>query len=357
MEAGLVRQSVAAYSGTPQMARRFTSLVSLLLLLVIAAGGCGQRGADSGVTDASAESTPPLTIAVIPKSVGGEFWETVEQGARDAAKELNVAIKWEGPHAETELAEQNKIIENMVNLGVDGMALAPLNNRTMQESVENVVAAGIPVVIFDSAVDGDAHTSFVATDNTAGGVIAAKYIIERLGDGNRRLFLLRFIQGTASTEQRSQGFLDTAKAAGFDVLADPYCDDATVAGAKRTATNVLEQFVKDGRFALDGMFATNLYSTMGLLEALKDLRDGGVEVDAVVVGFDTSPGLIRDLQAGNIDALVSQNPLRMGYLAVETTVRLLHGEKVEPRIDTGVELVTADRLEKESAIRKLVGLE
>jgi ABC-type sugar transport system substrate-binding protein len=93
------------------------------------------------------------------------------------------------------------------------------------------------------------------------------------------------------------------------------------------------------------------------LEALKDLRDSGVAVEAVVVGFDTSPGLIRDLQAGSIDALVSQNPRRMGYLAVETTVRLVNGEQIEPRIDTGVELVTRDRLEKDPEIRKLVGLE
>lgn len=331
----------------------------VVILLAIAAGGCNRRDsapANSGASGTANDSNKQLTIAVIPKSIGGEFWETVEQGARDAADELNIDMRWDGPHAETELAEQNKIIENMVNLGVDGMALAPLNPRTMRESVENVVAAGIPVVIFDSAVDGDAHASFVATDNSAGGVIAAKYVIERLGEGKKRLFLLRFVQGTASTEQRAQAFIDTVKATGYEVMADPYCDDATVAGAKRTATNVLEQFVKDGRLELDGMFATNLYSTMGVLEALKDLRDSGVEVNSVVVGFDTSPGLIRDLQAGGIDALVSQNPLRMGYLAVETTARLLRGEKVEPRIDTGVELVTRDRLENEPKIRKLVGL-
>jgi ribose transport system substrate-binding protein len=330
----------------------------MILLLALGAGGCNRGGTASSnsVAGGGPEAAKQLSIAVIPKSIGGEFWETVEQGAREAAKELNVDIKWEGPLAETELAEQNKIIENMVNLGVDGMALAPLNNRTMRESVENVVAAGIPVVIFDSAVDGDAHTSFVATDNAKGGVIAAKYIIEQLGQGPKQLFLLRYIQGTASTEQRAQGFLDTAKSAGFEVSADPYCEDATVAGAKKTATNVLEQFVKDGRLQLDGMFATNLYSTMGLLEALTDLRKSGVQTDIVFVGFDTSPGLIRDLQAGNIDALISQNPRRMGYLAVETTARLLNGEKVEPRIDTGVELVTRERLENEPEIRKLVGL-
>jgi ribose transport system substrate-binding protein len=105
---------------------------------LIAACGCNRGGndaANSGVSSTAQSSDNQVTIAVIPKSVGGEFWETVEEGAREAAKELNVQIKWEGPHAETELAEQNKIIENMVNLDVDGMALAPLNNRTMRESV------------------------------------------------------------------------------------------------------------------------------------------------------------------------------------------------------------------------------
>jgi ribose transport system substrate-binding protein len=342
------------------MTRRYFSFRNFVLLWALISGGCHRGGSDnvnSVAGGGAAASSEQLSIAVIPKSIGGEFWETVEQGALEAAQELNIDIKWEGPLAETELAEQNKIIENMVNLGVDGMALAPLNNRTMRESVENVVAAGIPVVIFDSAVDGDAHTSFVATDNTKGGVIAAEYIIEQLGKSRNQLFLLRYIQGTASTEQRAQGFLDTAKAAGFEVRGDPYCEDATVAGAKKTATNVLEQFVKDGRLQLDGMFATNLYSTMGLLEALTDLRKSGVETEVVFVGFDTSPALIRDMQAGNIDALVSQNPRRMGYLAVETTARLLNGEKVEPRIDTGVELVTRERLGKEPEIRKLVGLE
>lgn len=330
---------------------------------VVCVIGCSRGGGSSGTpasttapSNVSGGEAEHFTIAVIPKSIGGEFWETVEDGARQAAHELGVDIKWEGPAVETELAEQNKIIENMVNLGVDGLALAPLNNRTMRESVENVAAAGIPVVIFDSAVDGDAYISYVATDNVAGGALAARYLAERLADTKKRLFLMRYIQGTASTEQRAQGFLDAAQATGCEVLADPFCDDATVAGAIKTATNVLEGFVKDRKLELDGMFATNLVSTMGLLEALKDLRKSGVQADVVWVGFDTSPKLIEELQAGSVDGLVSQNPLRMGYLAVETTLKHLRGEEVAPRIDTGVELVTRERLENEPAIRKLVGL-
>lgn len=332
--------------------------------IIVTAIGCTRSGSEGTAAPSAVPAAASggsarkgLTLAVIPKSTGGEFWETVEQGAREAGEELGVIVKWEGAHLETELAEQNKIIENMVNLGVDGMALAPLNNRAMRKPVADVVAAGIPVVIFDSAVDGDAHVSYVATDNTAGGALAAKYLIEQLANSKKRLFLLRYIQGTASTEQRSQGFLDTAKAAGFNVLGEPYSDDATTAGAITTATNSLEAFVENGKLELDGIFATNLHSTTGMLAALDDLRQSGVEVNALFVGFDTSPKLIEAIWKGTVNALVSQRPRRMGYLAVETLVKHLRGEKVEPLIDTGVELVTRERLENEPEIRELVGLE
>src|SRR5262245_57888462 len=84
-----------------------------------------------------------LTFAAIPKSTVGEYWETVAKGARKAAQDLGVNLKWEGTVTETEIAEQNKIVENMVNLGVDGIALAPLNQKATRKPVENAVGAGI----------------------------------------------------------------------------------------------------------------------------------------------------------------------------------------------------------------------
>lgn len=318
------------------------------------AGGSDVSTDGSGDSDASGESK--LVIAAIPKSTGGEFWETVEQGARDAAKELNVELKWEGTLTETEIAEQNKIIENMVNLGVDGMAVAPLNNRATAKSVAMAVDAEIPVVVFDSALDGDKHSAFVATNNVTGGGLGGKHMVEKLGDGEKKILVLRYVQGTASTENRAKGFMDVVTAAGMTIVDDPYPEDGTVAGCKKTASNTLEGHVKDGKLQLDGIFACNLTSALGMAAALDDLRKSDVEVGTVFIGFDTSPKLIKGLQEGKIEALVSQDPKRMGYLAVETVVKHLKGEEVEKEVDTGVELVTAERLENEPAIRALVGL-
>lgn len=315
--------------------------------------GCGQRET-SPAPGPSGEGG--VTLGVIPKSTGGEFWETVEKGAREGGEAAGAAIKWEGTVTETEIAEQNKIIENMINLGVDGIALAPLNQKAQSKLVSQAVEAGIPVVIFDSAVDGDAHSSFVATDNKQGGAVGAEHLLSLL-NGTGNVMVMRYVQGTGSTEARAEGFIETAKAGGLSVVADAYPDTGTIEGAKNVAVNTLEGFVNGSALELDGIFACNLVATLGVASALDDLRKAGIETDVRFVGFDTSKKLVEGVQAGTIDALVAQDPQKMGRLAVETIAKVVAGEPVEAMIDTGVALVTQQGLTDDAAMRALVGLE
>lgn len=332
-----------------------SALLPLLLAASISLTGCGGDSEDSTADGPAGDAK--LTIGVIPKTTSGEFWETVRQGVNAAEKDLDVKVRYEGTQTATAIAEQNKIIENMINLGIDGLVLAPLNQKAMKKSVQNTVDAGIPVVIFDSGVDGDAHTSFVATDNTRGGAMGAEGMSQIAGDLKGKKFLvLRFVQGTASTEARAQGFIEAVKAAGGEIIADPYPEDGTVAGAKKTSANVLEGLVDGNTLKIDGVFAANLETTLGMAAALDDLQKSGITVDTNFVGFDTSPKLVQLVQEGKIDALVAQNPERMGYLAVESMVKHLRGETVEPFVETAAELVTQEKLKNDPAIRKLVGL-
>jgi ribose transport system substrate-binding protein len=158
--------------------------------------------------------------------------------------------------------------------------------------------------------------------------------------------VMRYVQGSGSTEARSEGAIDVLEAAGHEIVADPYPDTGTVEGCKNAAVNTLEGFVKDGSLELDGIFAANLYSTLGVAEALEDLRKGGITVDVNFVGFDTSEKLLSELEQGKIDALVAQNPENMGYLAVKTLYSVVMGEEVEAVVDTGVSLVTKADLER-----------
>lgn len=320
--------------------------------------GCSSPTSKSGAGggETVAPSAMKLKIAVIPKSTGGEFWETVEKGARQAGAELGVEVLWEGPVSETEIAEQNKIIESMANLGVDGLAVAPLNPKANQRSVQAAVDAGIPTVVFDSALDGSAHFSYIATNNFQGGVLGFNSLKELLGEmQGKRLVLFRYIQGTASTEERSRGFAESVAASGATLVADPYADDGQITGCKKTSVNTLEALIENKKLQVDGIFCANLTASLATADALDDLRKSGVVVDVKFVGFDTSPRLIEELQAGNIDGLIAQDPLRMGSLAVESLVRHLRGEAVDATVETPAVLVNKKNLAEDPEIQRLVG--
>jgi ribose transport system substrate-binding protein len=182
-------------------------------------------------------------------------------------------------------------------------------------------------------------------------------MIARLAGKGKRVMVMRYVQGSASTEARAKGFIATATAAGLEIMADPFAETGTIEGSKNVAVNTLEGMIKDGKLELDGLFACNLYSALGVLSALDDLKKSGISTDLVFVGFDTSKKLVEAVQSGAVDALVAQNPEKMGYLATETIVKVVRGEPVEALVDTGAELVTRDNLQNDAAIRKLVGLE
>jgi ribose transport system substrate-binding protein len=101
----------------------------------------------------------------------------------------------------------------------------------------------------------------------------------------------------------------------------------------------------------DGIFCPNESSTHGMLQALRKL---GLAGKKKFVGFDASKDLVDALTKSEIDALVSQNPTRMGYEGVKTVVNHIRGQKVEPRIDTGVQLITRENL-NDPDVRQLIG--
>jgi ribose transport system substrate-binding protein len=207
-----------------------------------------------------------LRLMVIPKGTTHEFWKTIHAGAAKAAADLGVTIVWKGPQKEDSRSEQIALVDNAVASGVDGIVLAPLDARALVPPVERAVAKGIPVVIIDSALESDRPASFVATDNYHGGELAGQRMGELLG-GKGRIILLRYMVGSASTEERERGFLDTIqkKYPGITILEDKQHAGATSDTAQTVAQSLLTRF----RGEVDGLFAPNESSTSGALRALR----------------------------------------------------------------------------------------
>jgi ribose transport system substrate-binding protein len=214
----------------------------------------------------------------------------------------------------------------------------------LRSPVADAVRVNIPVVIMDSGLKSDDYVSFVATDNYAGGKLAAQRLSELL-KGKGKVIMLRYMEGSASTAAREQGFLDAiGTVPGITVVSSNQYGGATTESSYKASENLLSPYKNpDGSLAIDGIFAPNESTAFGMLRAL---QDGGIAGKVRFVGFDSSIKLVEALHDKEIDGLVLQNPVRMGYLAVKTMVQHLKGEKVEKRIDTGVTMVTPENMDQ-----------
>jgi len=219
------------------------------------------------------------------------------------------------------------------------IVLAPLDNRGLVRPVEEAQRAGVPTVIIDSGLESDSIVSFVATDNRKGGALAADRLGELLG-GKGKALLLRYAEGSASTQDREAGFLEELKAKypGIQLVSADQYAGPTRETAKRAAENLLNRFGAD----LQGIFTVNESATIGMLLALQDIDKAG---RVHFIGFDPSPILLAAMRARQLDGIVVQDPMKMGYLGVKTMVDHLHGKSVPRRIDTGVTLVTPSNLD------------
>src|SRR3954470_15929912 len=292
------------------------------------------------VSAAIGSAAEAYKIAVIPKGTTHEFWKSIHAGAVKAQRELEgqgvkLSIIWKGPLKEDDREQQVQVVENFVAQRVSGIVLAPLDRKALAGPVETAVAGKIPVVVIDSGLDSKLPASSVSTDNREGGRIAARNLGKMLG-GKGNVILLRYAVGSASTEQREEGFLEIMKKdfPNIKLISTDQHAGATRDSAKRTAENLLNRFGRQ----VNGVFASNESAAAGMLLALRDAGLAGGKVK--FVAFDSGETLNAGLKAGDIQGMVVQNPLRMGYLGVKTMVATLQGKKVEPVIDTGVGFVT-----------------
>lgn len=319
---------------------------SLLVAAALAVGACGRAGDRQSAVQAG--SAKELTIAVIPKGTTHEFWRSIHAGAVQAQQELakegvKVNVIWKGPLREDDREQQIQTVEGFLSQGIQGLVLAPLDDRALVEPVEEARRAGVPTVVIDSRLNSDSIVSFVATDNRKGGELAADRIGELLG-GKGNVLVLRYAEGSASTTERENGFLDELKAKypGITVVSSDQYAGATRETAKRASENLLNRFGG----TLQGIFTPNESATVGMLLALQDFNKAG---KIHLVGFDASPIMIQAMRAGQLDGIAVQNPMKIGYLGVTTMVAHLRGKSVERRIDTGVMLVTPQNLDTPAA--------
>lgn len=277
-------------------------------------------------------------IAVVPKANSHVFWVSVHAGAAAAGQKFGVEVLWNGPAQETEYDRQMQIVDSMIAQHVDGLAVAAAERKALNRSLDRAAQLGIPVTVFDSGVDSTNYMSFIATDNYQAGQMGARELA-RLLHGKGKVAMVMNIPGSASTMDRERGFEDVVKAEfpKIEIVARQFSMSDRSKG-RAAAENILTAHAD-----LDGLFASSEPSSVGAALALKSR---GLSGKVKCVGFDASDNLIDDLKGGTIDALVVQDPFKMGFEAVKTLVDKLNGTSPPKQIDLPARVVARPDLDK-----------
>lgn len=295
-----------------------------VLVLVVFSIGLLLTGCGGGAKKEAAKKT---VIGLSISTLNNPFFVDLRDGAKAAADANGMELVV--MDAQDDASKQLANIENMIQQKVSVIIVNPVDSKAIVPAIEAANKANIPVITVDRGAAGGKVVAAIASDNVAGGKMAGKYIVEKLG-AKGKVVELEGIPGTSAANDRGKGFNEEAKAAaGISIVAKQPADFDRAKGMK-VMENILQANPE-----INAVFAHNDEMALGALEAIKAAKRTGV----MVVGFDATPDAVKAVNEGTLAATVAQKPKDMGKIAVETAKKVAANEKVEASIPVALELV------------------
>jgi ribose transport system substrate-binding protein len=301
----------------------------------------GLMAASFGFVQPSVAQQP--TIPIIVKDTTSFYWQIVLAGARKAGQDLNVKVPELGAQSEADITGQISILENAVSGKPAAVVISPTQFAALGEPITEA-AKRVKIIGIDSAADSKSFTSFLTTDNVAGGRAAADALAaamtEKYGKAEGEVALITSLPGVGSLDQRAKGFKEqiAAKYPGIKLAADKVAD-----GQQTTGLNIMTDLITSMP-NLRGVFASNLIMAQGAGQAIAENK---AQDKIKLIGFDNDEKLVKFLEDGVISALIVQDPYRMGYDGIKTALAASKGEKVAENVDTGVNTITKANMTSE----------
>ena len=305
-----------------------------LRVIVMASIGLAMLG---GCNRESPSTAARPRIALVLKTLNSPFFNDMQRGAEEAAKRLNVDLVVQAADREIDVDRQMQIVENLIQGGVQAIALTPSGSRELVPAVVKANAARIPVVIIDTRLDekaskeaGAETASFIGSDNYEGGRLAAQFVVEAT-KGHATVGVLEGIPGHETGDSRLRGFRDgIASSPDVRIVASQ-----TANWERDQGFNVFQNMLQ-AHPEIDTVFACNDVMALGAVEAI---RAAGKTGKIRVVGFDAIDDARKAIADGTMIGSIAQFPDEMGRVAVETAAHLLRGEPVQKDVKVRIELV------------------
>ncbi len=280
-----------------------------------------------------------IYIPVISKGFQHQFWQAVAKGAEMAAEDCGVSITFEGPESESQVDKQMEMLQTALDKEPDALVFAALDSKAAIPLLERADEDGIPIVAFDSGVDSEIPVATAATDNVAAAAYAADMMAELIG-GEGQVAIIAHDQTSRTGIDRVTGFAERIE----EEYPDIEIVDTQYGGGDHLKSTDLAKSIILAHPDLDGFFGANEGSIIGVLNAVTELDMAG---ELIVIGYDSGQQQIDAINEGAEAGAITQDPISIGYKAVEAAVMALRGEELEEEIDTGFMWYDAENIEDE----------
>ena len=297
----------------------------LLVMMILAA--CSMEAPGSSSEEESGdggEASGDYTIGFSVSTLNNPFFVTLNEGAEEKAAELGATLTV--VDAQDNASKQASDIEDLIQQEVDLIMINPVDSEAVAAAVESANSANIPVITVDRSAAGGEVVSHIASDNTAGGEMAAEHLTSIVGEG-AAVAELEGVPGSSAARERGEGFNKIA-ADSLDVVAKQ-----TANFNRSEGLSVMENILQANP-DIKGVFAHNDEMALGALEAIEASGK-----DIAVVGFDATDDAVKAVEDGRLDGTIAQKPEMIGEMAVEAAVQSLEGEEVEASIPVELELI------------------
>lgn len=288
----------------------------------------------------------PYNIALIIKATDSDFWQYVIVGGTNYGLEHPDVAKVTsyGPPSEADIDKQVAIVEDVIASQPDAIVIASTSSDATVPALERAVDEGIVVITIDNKVNTDKVHSFLATNNTVGGALAADKMLEAMNAAGiapkGKVAIVSAMAGIQVLDDRDAGFTEQMKkiAPEIEIIPPRYVDNDII-----KALGVAEDLIT-ANDDLIGIFADNNHTGDGVSRAITEQK---LENKIMVTAFDSDPEEIKALESGAIKALILQDPYGMGYKGCDFAVQVLDGKEVPKYVDTGAVAVTKENMNEE----------
>jgi ribose transport system substrate-binding protein len=312
------------------------SAVTVGVLVLTACGSSSSSGTATSSGGASPAAAGGKKITLMVGVKGDPFYVSMQCGAQEAAKAGGATLNVQGPD-KFDATLQNPMLDAVAASKPDALLVAPNDVKASVPPLKRLQDAGTKVVLVDTQVDDTSiGVSRIATNNELGGEKAAE-ALQKLGlKAGAKVINISVKPGISTTDARDQGFRKKAQELGYKLVADTQYDNDE---ASQAASIITASLAKNPDIA--GVFASNLFTAQGVATGVKQAGKSGT---VKVVGFDAGPDQIKQLQAGDVQALVAQKPYDIGLQGVQQALAALSGGSVTAKIETESLVVTKDNM-------------